>query len=90
MEDSIVFLTLGRDEAMVLFPLLFHFSVEGGALSLADPDRLSRCGSMVPLRRRLLSLLTLAMKLCSTRHVRDSRSVSAAEADSTMSHTRHD
>jgi hypothetical protein len=42
MEDTIVSLDLGRDEAMVIFELLSHFSVEDGALSLADPvNRLS-------------------------------------------------
>jgi hypothetical protein len=42
MEDTIVPLNLGRDEAIVLFELLFDFSVEDGALSLADPvNRLS-------------------------------------------------
>jgi hypothetical protein len=37
MEDTIVPLNLGRDEAVVLFEPLFDFSVEAGVLSLADP-----------------------------------------------------
>jgi hypothetical protein len=42
MEDMVVQVTLGRDEAIVLFDLLCDFAVEDGTLQLADSiDRLS-------------------------------------------------